>query len=258
MTRPPLTWPRVEAVVLDMDGVLIDTEPAWRAAESAVFAGLGIPLSESDLLDSTGQPVEELIPIWRQRLPDGDRSSRLTGTEPAGTAPAGPEPASATPAGTEPTDAEVAGRIVDRVIAHVRTEGGAMPGVTAAVALFERHGLRLAIASSSPLRMIDAVCDRLGLDRIEVRCSAMDEVRGKPAPDVYLTAARRLGVAAAGCLALEDSPNGLASAKAAGMRCVAVPDPLLAADPRYREADLVVPSLVALDGNALRRLGVQL
>jgi len=233
VTRPPLTWPRVEAVVLDMDGVLIDTEPAWRAAESAVFAGLGIPLSESDLLDSTGQPVEELIPIWRQRLPDGDRSSRLT-------------------------DAEVAGRIVDRIIAHVRTEGEAMPGVTAAVALFERHGLRLAIASSSPLRMIDAVCDRLGLDRIEVRCSAMDEVRGKPAPDVYLTAARRLGVAAAGCLALEDSPNGLASAKAAGMRCVAVPDPLLAADPRYREADLVVPSLVALDGNALRRLGVQL
>jgi sugar-phosphatase len=226
-----LTWPRVEAVVLDMDGVLIDTEPAWRAAESAVFAGLGIPLSESDLLDSTGQPVEELIPIWRQRLPDGDPSSR--------------------PAGPEPTDAEVADRIVDRVIAHVQAEGEPMPGVTAAVALFERHGLRLAIASSSPLRMIDAVCDRLGLDRIEVRCSAMDEVRGKPAPDVYLTAARRLGVAAAGCLALEDSPNGLASAKAAGMRCVAVPDPLLAADPRYREADLILESLTALDDAVL-------
>ena len=154
------------------------------------------------------------------------------------------------------TDTEVADLIVDRVIAHVQAEGEPMPGVTAAIALFERHGLRLAIASSSPLRMIDAVCDRLGLDRIEVRCSAMDEVRGKPAPDVYLTAARRLGVAAAGCLALEDSPNGLASAKAAGMRCVAVPDPLLAADPRYREADLVLESLTGLDEAALRRLGV--
>jgi sugar-phosphatase len=215
-----------------MDGVLIDTEPAWRAAESAVFAGLGIPLSESDLLDSTGQPVEELIPIWRQRLPDAE------------------------PRNTVPTDTEVADRIVDRIIAHVQAEGEPMPGVTAAVALFERHGLRLAIASSSPLRMIDAVCDRLGLYRIEVRCSAMEEVRGKPAPDVYLTAARRLGVAAAGCLALEDSPNGLASAKAAGMRCVAVPDPLLAADPRYREADLVLESLTALDDAVLRRLGV--
>ncbi len=146
--------------------------------------------------------------------------------------------------------------IIDRVIAHVKAEGQPMPGVTAAIARFGRCGLRLAIASSSPRRLIDAVCDRLGLDGIDVRCSAMDEARGKPAPDVYLTAARRLGVAAADCLALEDSPNGVASAKAAGMRCVAVPDPLLAANPRYREADLVLRSLTDLDDAALRRLGV--
>jgi mannitol-1-/sugar-/sorbitol-6-/2-deoxyglucose-6-phosphatase len=223
LTRPP-----VEAVILDMDGVLIDTEPAWRAAESDVFAGLGVLLSESDLLDSTGQPIEELIPAWRQRSP---------GASPL-------------------TDAEVADRITDRVIAHVMAEGRPMPGVTAAIALFGRYGLRLAIASSSPLRLIDAVCGRLGLAGIEVRCSAMDEVRGKPAPDVYLTAARRLGVAAVRCLALEDSPNGIVSAKAAGMRCVALPDPLLAADPRYREADLVLESLTGLDEVALRQLGV--
>ena len=215
-----------------MDGLLIDTEPVWRAAQSAVFAGFGVALSESDLLDSTGQPIEELIPIWRQRSPAPD------------------------PAGTELTDTEIADLIIDRVIAHVTAAGQPMPGVTAAIALFERCGLRLAIASSSPLRLIDAVCDRLGLTRITVRCSAMDEARGKPAPDVYLTAARRLGVAAANCLALEDSPAGIASARSAGMRCVAVPDPLLAADPRYREADLVLESLTRLDQAALRRLGV--
>jgi mannitol-1-/sugar-/sorbitol-6-/2-deoxyglucose-6-phosphatase len=220
----------VEAVILDMDGLLIDTEPVWRAAQSAVFAGIGVALSEGDLLDSTGQPVEELIPVWRRRAPGGDGISPLT-------------------------DAEVADLITDRVIAHVKAEGQPMPGVIAAIALFERYGLRLAIASSSPLRLIDAVCDRLGLARIEVRCSAREEVRGKPAPDVYLTAARRLGVAAAGCLALEDSPNGIASARSAGMRCVAVPDPLLADDPRYREADLVLESLTCLDEAALRRLG---
>jgi sugar-phosphatase len=215
-----------------MDGVLIDTEPVWRAAQSAVFAGFGVALSERDLLDSTGQPIEELIPVWRRRASAPD------------------------PAGTELTDAEIADLIIDRVIAHVTAEGRPMPGVTAAIALFERCGLRLAIASSSPLRLIDAVCNRLGLTRITVRCSAMDEARGKPAPDVYLTAARRLGVPAASCLALEDSPAGLASARSAGMRCVAVPDPLLAADPRYREADLVLESLTALDEAALRRLGV--
>jgi len=227
-----LTWPPAEAVVLDMDGVLIDTEPVWRAAQSAVFAGFGVALSERDLLDSTGQPIEELIPVWRRRSPAPD------------------------PAGTELTDTEIADLIVDRVIAHVTAGGQPMPGVTAAIALFERCGLRLAIASSSPLRLIDAVCDRLGLTRIEVRCSAMDEARGKPAPDVYLAAARRLGVAAASCLALEDSPAGIASAGSAGMRCVAVPDPLLAADPRYREADLILESLTRLDEAALRRLGV--
>jgi len=232
LTRP-LTWPPVAAVVLDMDGVLIDTEPAWRAAESAVFAGLGVPLSESDLLDSTGLPIEELIPVWRRRSP---------GASPPGASPL--------------TDAEVADRIIDRVIAHVEAEGRPMPGVTAAIALFRRYGLRLAIASSSPLRLIDAVCGRLGLAGIEVRCSAVEEVRGKPAPDVYLTAARRLGVAAVSCLAVEDSPHGIASAKAAGMRCVALPDPLLAADPRYREADLILESLTGLDDAVLRRLGV--
>ena len=227
-----LAWPAAEAVVLDMDGVLIDTEPVWRAAQSAVFAGFGVVLSERDLLDSTGQPIEELIPVWRRRSRAPD------------------------PAGPELTDAEIADLIIDRVIAHVTAEGRPMPGVTAAIALFERCGLRLAIASSSPLRLIDAVCDRLGLTRITVRCSAMDEARGKPAPDVYLTAARRLGVAAANCLALEDSPAGVASARSAGMRCVAVPDPLLAADPRYREADLVLGSLTGLDEAALRWLGV--
>lgn len=228
MTRPP-----VDAVILDLDGLLIDTEPAWRVAESAVFAGLGIALSERDLLDSTGQPIDELIVSWRKRRrPDGGRSS-------------------------EPTDAEVADRITDQVIAHVMTEGQPMPGVIATIARFERYRLPLAIASSSPLRLIDAVCDRLGLAGIRVRCSGHDEAQGKPAPDVYLTAAHRLGVAPASCLAMEDSPHGIAAAKSAGMRCVAVPDPLLAADPRYGQADLVISSLTELNDRALRLLGVQ-
>ncbi|HEY2261141.1 MAG TPA: HAD-IA family hydrolase [Streptosporangiaceae bacterium] len=246
-----MTSPAVKAVVLDMDGVLIDTEPVWRAAETDVFAGLGIALSESDVLESTGQPIEELIPIWRQRSPAG-------GSGLAGAALASAALASALLTGASLTDAEVAGLVIDQVIAHVKAEGQPMPGVTAAIALFERCGLRLAIASSSPRRLIDAVCDRLGLGRIDVRCSAMDEARGKPAPDVYLTAARRLGVTAAQCLAVEDSLNGLASARAAGMTCIAVPDPLLAADPRYGAADLVLRSLADLDDAALRRLGVAL
>jgi mannitol-1-/sugar-/sorbitol-6-/2-deoxyglucose-6-phosphatase len=206
-----------------MDGLLIDTEPVWRTAEQEVFADLGIDLTEADLLDTTGVRIDELAAA---RLPlDG------------------------------PSPAEVADRITDLVIAHVKHKGEPMPGVPEAIALFQRSGLRLAIASSSPERLIDAVCTRLRLD-IDVRCSALDEPRGKPAPDVYLAAARRLGLSPARCLALEDSPAGVVSAKDAGMTCLAVPDPLLTGDPRYRRADLVLPSLTELDEQTLRSLTI--
>ena len=97
------------------------------------------------------------------------------------------------------------------------------------------------------------MCARLKLD-IDVRCSALDEPHGKPAPDVYLAAARRLGLSPARCLALEDSPAGVLAAKSAGMTCLAVPDPLLGGDPRYRRADLVLPSLTELTEPRFRAL----
>jgi mannitol-1-/sugar-/sorbitol-6-/2-deoxyglucose-6-phosphatase len=203
-----------------MDGLLIDTEPVWRMAEKEVFAELGVELTEADLLNTTGVRVDEMVAAFLARRPSG------------------PDPAG------------IADRIVDRVIDHVAHDGEPMPGVPEAIALFERSGLRLAIASSSPERLIDAVCARLKLD-IEIRCSALDESRGKPAPDVYLAAARRLRLDPARCLAVEDSPAGVLAAKAAGMTCVAVPDPLLTDDPRYRRADLVLPSLTLLDDRAL-------
>jgi HAD superfamily hydrolase (TIGR01509 family) len=211
----------ITGVVLDMDGLLIDTEPVWRTAEKEVFANLGIELTEADLLDSTGVRIDELAAV---RLP-------LDGPRPA----------------------EVADRITNQVVDYVSRAGEPMPGVPEAIALFGRSGLRLAIASSSPKRLIDAVCTRLRLD-IDVRCSALDEAHGKPAPDVYLAAARRLGLSPARCLAVEDSPAGVVSAKAAGMTCVAVPDPLLTGDPRYRRADLVLSSLTELTEPRLRTI----
>jgi len=225
LTKPPVT-----SVILDMDGLLIDTEPAWRAAEADVFADLGIQLSAAELLETTGQAIGEVVAIWRQRQPDQPGELEQL------------------------TDTEIADRITDLVVAHVKAEGAPMAGVPKAIELFRRRSLSLAIASSSPLRLIDAVCEQLGLDDIEVRCSAFDEANGKPAPDVYLAAARKLGDSPASCLAIEDSPTGVLAAKAAGMRCLAVPDPQLAADPRYREADLVISSLEHLDDQAFRLL----
>jgi HAD superfamily hydrolase (TIGR01509 family) len=225
-----------------MDGLLIDTEPVWRTAEQEVFAELGVELTEADLLDTTGVRVDEMAAAFLSHRPaSADPAVAFLPRRPPSADPAGPSPA------------QVADRITDLVIAYVAREGEPMPGVPEAIALFERSGLRLAIASSSPARLIDAVCARLKLD-IDVRCSALDEPRGKPAPDVYLAAARRLGFSPARCLAVEDSPAGVMAAKAAGLTCLAVPDPLLAGDPRYRRADLVLPSLTALDEQILRAL----
>jgi HAD superfamily hydrolase (TIGR01509 family) len=223
--------PPLRAVILDMDGLLIDTEPVWRVAEAEVFTALGTRLTESDMLGTMGLRITEVVAHWRELRPWPGAETGV------------------------PDDAAIAARVIDRMVSHVGARGEPMPGVTAALDLLRRLGLGVAIASSSPHRLIDAVCERLGIGWIGVRCSATDEVRGKPAPDVFRTAARRLGVDPAACLAVEDSPNGVLAARAAGMRCLAVPDPHLADDPRYGEADLVIRSLVELDEAVLRSLG---
>ena len=197
-----------------------------------LFGELGVQLSEADMLATMGRRAVDMVAHWRRQRP-------WPGAETG-----------------EPSDQVIADLVIDGVVAHVSSRGEPMPGVVEAIDLIRRLGLRVAIASSSPHRLIDAVCLRLELEWIEVRCSADDEQRGKPAGDVYLTAARRLGLRPAACLAIEDSPNGVLAARAAGMRCVAVPDRHLAGDPRYREADLVLGSLRELDEEVLRSLGV--
>ncbi|HEX9065577.1 MAG TPA: HAD-IA family hydrolase, partial [Streptosporangiaceae bacterium] len=191
----------------------------------------GVVLNRADVIESTGHEIGEVVAGWLRRRPTAGAAG-------------------------EPDPAAVTAEVTDLVIDHVAAEGQPMTGVPETIALFERWGLRLAIASSSPPRLIDAVVRRLGLDRITVRCSAAGVARGKPAPDVYLAAAAALGADPAGCLALEDSVTGVAAAKAAGMRCIAVPDPHLAGDPRYRAADLVLETLAGLDEPMLAGLGV--
>jgi sugar-phosphatase len=211
----------LEAVIFDMDGVLIDSEPLWQDVEIEVLGALGVPITRELCRQTMGFRVEEAMAFWFERHPwEG------------------------------PSVHEVAERVVDGVIAAVGRRGTAMPGVHALMDLLVAADVRLAIASSSYYRVIDAVITRLDLaDRFEVVHSAEDEERGKPDPAVYLTAAAKLGVPPAHCLAIEDSPNGVVAAKAAGMRCIAVPDPGTEHDPRISGADLVLASLEDLDAS---------
>jgi len=215
----------ISACVFDMDGVLIDTEPVWRRVEQEVFGRVGVQLTEEQLLETWGMRINEVVDHWYRSRPWG---------------------------GVRPQ--AVAKAIVDGVVAHVRRGGVPADGALAAVDTARRAGLKIAIASSSSRRLIDAVVDRLALiDKVDALLTADDERRGKPAPDVYLSAAARLGVAADSCVAVEDAPVGVRSAKAAGMSCIGlVTHGIDPAD--LGEADVVIGSLHEFTPELLQRL----
>jgi sugar-phosphatase len=185
----------MRAAIFDMDGVLIDSEPLWRRVERELFASLGVELTEEDCEQSMGLRTDELVAHWFERFPWS-----------------GPAPAEVE---------RVLNLEVRRVI---EAEGVAMAGAVEAVAALHRAGFPIAVASSSPASIITAVIRKLRIEPyLSATCSADDEVRGKPDPAVYLTAARQLDVEPARCVAFEDSPRGVTSALAAGMLVIAIP-----------------------------------
>ena len=216
----------IRAAIFDMDGLLIDSEPFWRQAEIESFGAAGLILSQHDLCKTVGMRIDEVVAYWLERRPwDVDRypPRRLYSC------------------------------IIERLVALVEQRGQPMHGVSSALTLCQDLGLQLALASSSPMRVIEAVVRRLGLrDWFEGIYSAEFESRGKPDPAVFLTAASQLLVLPEECVVLEDSIVGLRAARAAGMRCIMVPDPHLREDRALAAADLVVGSLAELDAEAFR------
>jgi sugar-phosphatase len=132
-----------------------------------------------------------------------------------------------------------------RVIELIERRATALPGAIATVKLLHDAGYPLGLASSSSSEIIAAAVGKIGVrEQLRVLQSAEHEPYGKPHPAVYVEAARRLGVPPERCLAFEDSPAGLLAAKAARMRCIAVPDAAMRADRGFCIADLVLDSLL--------------
>jgi HAD superfamily hydrolase (TIGR01509 family) len=205
----------IAAIVFDLDGVLVDSEPIHFRAANRVLARYGAAIGEEEYRRYIGLGEHATWSDWRRRHGIADPVERLIERH------------------TEARLAEI---------------GAGVPAIAEAVDLarqLHQGGLRLAIASSSTREVIDALLAALGVSEIFlVRVSGEDpEVRAsKPAPDVYLQAAARLALAPAACLAIEDSGPGVTAAHRAGMTVIAVPN-RWTADQDFRDADVVLVSL---------------
>lgn len=209
----------IDAVIFDMDGVLIDSEPLWQKAEIDLFGEIGVPLTPDLCATTMGLRIDEVVAHWRSRFPwEG------------------------------PSDAEMVDRVVTRMVELIGRQAEPLPGVGPTLELLQTSQVRMALATSSFKPIMRAVLDTFELHRFfEVAYSAEEERWGKPHPGIYLTVAERMSVLPTRCLAVEDSVNGVLAAKAARMKCVAIPD-LAKGDPRFAIADGILDSLYALPG----------
>jgi beta-phosphoglucomutase-like phosphatase (HAD superfamily) len=215
----------IRAVVFDLDGVLIDSEPVWEQVRRALVAERGghwAPDAQRRLMGMS-------TPEWARYLSE-DLGVGL------------------------PPD-EVATAVIDRMAARYT---GHVPFLDGAVEAVRRFAARwpLGVASSSPPRLIDTVLRSGGLRScFSVVMSTEQVAHGKPEPDIYLAVTAALGYPPPDCAAVEDSSNGLRSAAAAGLRVVAVPQPRYPPEPdALARASLVVPSLAGLTTDAVAAL----
>jgi HAD superfamily hydrolase (TIGR01509 family) len=213
----------IEGVIFDLDGLLLDSEQVWDEAREELAKERGGRWSDHAQRDMMGMSSPE----WSAYMHD------VIGL---------PEP-------PEEINVEVVRRLEERY----RERLPVIPGAQAAV---ERLAERwpLALASSSNRELIDLALDLMGVARyFKATVSSEEVARGKPAPDVYLEAARRLGVDADKAAAIEDSRNGIRAAKAAGMRVVAIPNEHFPPDDEtLGQADVVLESLAGLTAEAVQ------
>jgi HAD superfamily hydrolase (TIGR01509 family) len=214
----------IGAVVFDLDGVIVDSEQVWDEVRQAYAGETGGHYGPTAARDMQGMSSLEWSRYMAEQL------------------------------GVPGTPERINRAVVERMLARYGDDPPLVPGAAGVVREIAGRW-PVAIASSSNPELIDVVIGAAGLaEAVRVWVSSEQVPRGKPAPDVYLEAARRLGVAASECAAVEDSQNGIRSAKAAGMRVFAIPNPHYPPDAQaLAEADVVLDSIDELPPALLRR-----
>ncbi|MFZ4832908.1 hexitol phosphatase HxpB [Rouxiella sp. Mn2063] len=209
----------VHAAIFDMDGLLIDSEPLWLQAELDIFSQLGVDLTQRHLLpDTLGLRIDQVVKMWYQALP-----------------------------WQGPNEQQVTDMIIARALQLIEETRPLLPGVHQALQLCQAQGLKIGMASASPLHMLDRVIALFDLQPyFQVRVSAEKLPYSKPHPEVYLQAAAQLGVNPLNCITLEDSFNGMIATKAARMRSIVIPADEFKDDPRWALSDVKLSSLLQL------------
>lgn len=216
----------IEAVIFDMDGLLIDSEPLWQEAEIMIFKQVNITLTPELCLRTKGLRIDEVVDYWYQQYP-----------------------------WTNLAKSAVESLIIDQVIELIQLKGEPLAGVAQAISFVQQKQVKIALASSSASRIIKAALQKLKLTDVFIEVySAESEILGKPHPGVYLTTANKLQVSPQLCLALEDSLNGVLAAKAAQMKCIAIPEPLQINNPKFAIADNILKSLAELNDDIWHNL----
>jgi HAD superfamily hydrolase (TIGR01509 family) len=212
----------IETVIFDLDGVLLDSEQVWDEAREQLAKERGGRWHENAQRDMMGMSSLEWSRYMHETI------------------------------GLPEQPEEISREVVERLAKLYREHLPVVPGAREAV---ERLAARwpLALASSSNRELIDLALELLGVKHLfEVTVSSEEVARGKPAPDVYLEAARRLGVDPKHAAAIEDSENGIRAAKAAGMRVLAIPNQHFPpAEEALAQADVVLDSLAELTAEAV-------
>lgn len=184
------------AVIFDMDGLIIDSEPLWREAEMTVFKSIGFEFTEQMCIQTMGMRIDAVVNYWHQKLQ-----------------------------WKKPTVNSVINSIENQVIELVNKHGKPLNGVIETIELLKKNNIPIAIASSSSAKIIEAVVHKLSIkDYFSVIHSAEKEKNGKPHPDVFLSAAEMLEVNKNRCIVLEDSNYGMQAAINAGMKVIVIPE----------------------------------
>ena len=217
------------AIIFDMDGLIIDSEPIWRKAEIDLFQSVSIFLTDNDCEQTAGLRIDEVIEYWYTRKPWQEETGR--------------------------TKQDLENKIVERVIELIMLEGNGLKGIPSIFDFFKAKGIRMAIASSSKYAIINAVLTKLNIGHyFDIIYSAEDEEYGKPHPGVFLSAAKKLGVHPSNCIVFEDSFYGILAGLSARMKVVSIPAPHHFMESKYSIADIKLSSIDQFDELSLQQL----